>query len=144
MMGNLDSISLLAKHISIHIFFIETEKKIRKFHRFFFLVSIKKICMDICLARRTIESKFPIIFRHFFFSIVHQFFFSNSKKNFTGELEKKRSKYVWKVLSAYLKPKSHFKTQKQKKSIFAENYSAKTTKNRFFVKVPSALLRGVL
>ena len=42
MMGNLDSMFLLAKHISIHIFLIETQEKKSMEFPFFFSVSIKK------------------------------------------------------------------------------------------------------
>ena len=56
-----------------------------------------------------------------------------------GEHEKKKvGVYVGKIISDSLKPKTQFKTQKQKKSILAQKYVAKTTKNIFFVKVPSA------
>ena len=38
----------------------------------------------------------------------------------------------------FLVKKTQFKSQKQKKSILAQKYVAKTIKNIFFVKVPSA------
>ena len=94
--------------------------------------------MDICLARRTMKSKFPIIFRHFLFSIIHHFFLFKLKKKTRVNLKKKRSEYLGKVISDNVKPESHFQTQKQEKSNFAENYTAKTTKNIFFVNIPSA------
>ena len=119
-MGYLDSIVFLAK-----------------LHRFFFSFIEENIRKEICLVRKTIESKFPIVFRHFFFN--HPPFFLHFKKIFHGwTWKKKRFEYVGKINSENLKPKTQVKTQKQKNSILAQKYVAKTTKKIFFVKVPSA------
>ena len=48
-----------------------------------------------------------------------------------GELEKKKVGVRWESHFRQLKTREPFKTPKQKKSNFAENYTAKTTKNIF-------------